>query len=200
MTTYIPSITIPSQVFLNPSASILLPVVLGTSIGYATGRAGTQKTYLRLKQPPLRPPPWLFGPVWTVLYGLMGYAAYRATFKGLSPFSSPDTIRTTKHTMTLYTIQLGLNLVWMPLFFAAKLPALATVDIVSLLGVNAYLTYLWHPIDAVAAYCQIPYLGWLSFATYLCAGVGYLNDWNLHAMHYENTKPPGKKDRETTEI
>ena len=42
----------------------------------------TQKTYLALKQPPLRPPPWVFGPMWTTLYGLMGYAAYRAWYTG----------------------------------------------------------------------------------------------------------------------
>lgn len=116
----------------------------------------------------------------------MGYAAYRAANIGLSPFSSPDIIRSTKHSMTLYTIQLGLNLVWMPLFFVAKRPVLATVDIVSLWGVNAYLTYLWYSIDRVAAYSQIPYLGWLSFATYLCAGAGYLNNWDLTVKDTEN--------------
>lgn len=81
--------------------------------------------------------------------------------------------------MTLYSIQLALNLVWMPLFFVAKRPIAATVDIVGLLGVNGYLTYLWSSIDSVAALCQIPYLGWLGFATYLSAGAGYLNDWDF---------------------
>lgn len=109
----------------------------------------------------------------------MGYAAYRATFNGLSPFSSPQTIRTTRHAMTLYTVQLALNLVWMPLFFGSKRPIEATFDIVSLLGVNGYLTYLWSSVDTVAACCQVPYLGWLGFATYLCAGVGYLNNWDI---------------------
>ena len=81
--------------------------------------------------------------------------------------------------MTLYTIQLGLNLIWMPLFFGVKRPIEATADIVALVGINGYLTYLWSSIDSVAAWCQVPYLGWLGFATYLCAGAGYLNDWNL---------------------
>ena len=109
----------------------------------------------------------------------MGYAAYRAAWNGLSPFSSPDTILATKHSMTLYTIQLGLNLAWMPLFFYAKRPIEATVDILALIGVNGYLTYLWSGIDQAAAWCQVPYLGWLGFATYLCAGAGYLNNWDL---------------------
>jgi benzodiazapine receptor len=81
--------------------------------------------------------------------------------------------------MTLYTIQLGLNLVWMPLFFGLKRPIEATVDILGLVGVNGYLTYLWSSIDPVAGLLQVPYLAWLSFATYLSAGAGYLNDWDL---------------------
>lgn len=109
----------------------------------------------------------------------MGYAAHRAAFNGLSPFQSPDTIRLTKQSMTLYTIQLGLNLVWMPLFFGLKRPIEATVDILGLVGVNGYLTYLWSSIDPVAGLLQVPYLAWLSFATYLSAGAGYLNDWDL---------------------
>ena len=91
MTTYMPSITIPQAVFLHPAASIALPIVLGTAVGYSTRRefqplssqepssdprhvyiaSNTQKTYLALKQPPLRPPPWVFAPVWTLLYGLV---------------------------------------------------------------------------------------------------------------------------------
>lgn len=109
----------------------------------------------------------------------MGYAAYRASFIGLSPFQPPSTIATTRHSLTLYSVQLGLNLAWMPLFFLAKRPIEATVDILALIGVNGYITYLWSGIDSVAAWCQVPYLGWLSFATYLCVGAGVLNNWDL---------------------
>jgi benzodiazapine receptor len=154
----------------------------------------TQRTYLALKQPPLRPPPWVFGPVWTILYGLMGYAAHRAVFNGLSPFSSPDTIRATKHSMTLYTIQLGLNLAWMPLFFGINRPVEATVDILGLIGVNGYLTYLWSSIDDVSTALQFPYLGWLSFATYLCIGTGYLNNWDLDAASKASAEEGKKQD------
>jgi benzodiazapine receptor len=178
MTTYLPSITIPTAVFQNTAASILLPVTLGLAVGYTTG-SQTQKTYLSLRQPPMRPPPWLFGPVWTVLYGLMGYAAHRATTAGLSLLASPQQAASAKQGMTLYTIQLALNLAWMPIFFGAHRPLEATVDIVALLGVNGYLTYVWSSVDEVSAWCQVPYLAWLGFATYLSAGVGYLNNWDL---------------------
>jgi len=109
----------------------------------------------------------------------MGYAAYRAVDRGLSQLSTVEQIRMTKHGATLYTIQLALNLAWMPMFFVAKRPIEATVDIVGLLGINAYLTYLWGSVDRVAGWCMAPYLAWLGFATYLSAGAGYLNDWNL---------------------
>lgn len=109
----------------------------------------------------------------------MGYAAYRATNAGLSSLSSSDTIRSARHGMTLYTIQLALNLAWMPLFFGARRPVEATADIISLVGLNGYLAYLWSSVDHIAAWCQVPYLGWLGFATYLCAGAGYLNGWDL---------------------
>jgi len=64
----------------------------------------------------------------------MGYSAYRAYSVGLSPFASADHQLKTKHGATLYSIQLGLNLIWMPLFFWAKRPIEATVDIVALTG------------------------------------------------------------------
>ena len=55
----------------------------------------TQKTYLALKQPPYRPPPQVFGPVWTTLYALMGYSAYRAWNTGISSFN-PEIVELTK--------------------------------------------------------------------------------------------------------
>lgn len=67
----------------------------------------------------------------------------------------------------MYTIQLGLNLVWMPLFFQLKRPIEATADIILLTGVTGYLTYIWGQVDEVAAWAMAPYLIWLGFATYL---------------------------------
>ena len=94
MTTYIPSLTLPSILFANPAAAILAPVAAGTAIGFSTRPKETQKTYLALRQPPLRPPPWIFGPMWTLLYGLMGYAAHRAWTTGMDSFDAKKVMLT----------------------------------------------------------------------------------------------------------
>jgi len=125
----------------------------------------------------------------------MGYSAYRAYNTGLSPTASVSQHLLTKQGATLYTIQLGLNLIWMPLFFWAKRPIEATVDIVALTGVTGYLTYIWGQVDSRAGWALVPYLGWLGFATYLSAGVGYLNDWDTASKEVDF--PPSTKLTDT---
>ena len=97
----------------------------------------------------------------------MGYASYRAYTTAADSFSL-DSQSLFDQGATLFTIQLGLNLAWMPLFFKFKRPVEATVDIVALTGVTGALTYCWGKVDKVAGWCLAPYLGWLCFATYLC--------------------------------
>src|SRR6187402_3623221 len=104
----------------------------------------------------------------------MGFSAYRAYSTGMSTLASTEKHLLTKQGATLYTIQLGLNLVWMPLFFVAKRPIEATVDILALTGVTGYLTYIWGQVDPVAGWALAPYVAWLGFASYLTVGVGYL--------------------------
>jgi translocator protein len=96
----------------------------------------------------------------------MGYGAHRAWTIGMASLD-PQKVELTRRGATLYTVQLALNLVWMPLFFGLKRPIEATVDIVALTGATGYLAYIWAQVDEGAAWCLAPYLGWLSFATYL---------------------------------
>lgn len=171
------SLTLPSAIFATPAASILLPIGCGMAVGYYT-RNNTKKTYDELKQPPYRPPPQVFAPTWTVLYGLMGYGAYRAWNVGMSSLN-PLIVEDARRGAALYTVQLAMNLVWTPLFFVMKNPFAATADIVALTGTVGYLTYVWSKVDPIASYCLVPYLGWLSFATYLTVAISHLNDWDL---------------------
>ena len=116
---------------------------------------------------------------------MMGYAAHRAYTIGASPTSlltsSPlESISTTYHTATLYTLQLTLNLLWMPLFFGLRRPIEATIDCAALVGINAYLAWTWGTkVDGLAGALMVPYVAWLGFATYLSAGSGWLNEWDF---------------------
>ena len=109
----------------------------------------------------------------------MGYASYRAFTTGTLSSATPRAVRAAHDGAFLYSAQLALNLVWMPLFFVLRRPAEATLDLVALLGVNGYLTYTWAQVDQGAAWCQLPYLAWLTFATYLSAGAGWCNNWDI---------------------
>jgi len=175
---YIPSLTLSSDIFATPALSILLPAAAGGAIGYFVAPKRTNDTYYALKQPPYRPAASLFPPVWMSLYGLMGYAAHRAWTTGMSS-TNAEVVEYARIGATLYTIQLGLNLAWMPLFYGKGKPILAFIDITALTGTVAYLTYVWGKVDDVAYKCMLPYLGWLGYATYLCGATGYLNNWSF---------------------
>jgi translocator protein len=116
--------------------------------------------YAALTKPALTPPGWVFGPVWTVLYLLMGVALFLIWKKGIKSAISKIAVK-------VFAIQLALNVLWSILFFGMQKPGLAFIDIVILwLGIVASI-YLFYKISKPAAYLLIPYLLWVSFATYL---------------------------------
>lgn len=90
-------------------------------------------------------------------------------------------------------MQFVLNQMFMPLFFKFAQPIPALIDISVLTGGVAYLTYIWNKVDKTAAYCLVPYVAWLSFATYLTAGTGYLNKWNTKRVDGELVSERNKK-------
>ncbi|BCS21546.1 TspO/MBR family protein [Aspergillus puulaauensis] len=165
------SIALPQAIFESPLLSTLTPVATGSAVGYLVNRHGTKPKYAKLEQPPFSPPAWLFPPVWTLLYGITGYAAHHATQTTLDPARSTG--------QTLYTAQLVLNHLWMPLFFGLRKPALAAADILLLGGSVAALMRDWWESDRVAFWLFVPYAGWLGYATYLNFGVGMLNGWTV---------------------
>ncbi|KAF2751018.1 hypothetical protein M011DRAFT_464810 [Sporormia fimetaria CBS 119925] len=114
----------------------------------------------------------------------MGYTAYRAWTSGQQSLDL-DKYKLAKQGATLYTIQLGLNLIWMPLFFGLRRPIEATADIVALTGITGYLAYIWGQVDPTCGWLLAPYLAWLSFATYLSAGCGVLNNWDFNRKKWE---------------
>lgn len=150
---------------------IVLMVLVCVSVGYYSGtvtRDSITTWYPTLVKPFFNPPNWIFAPVWTLLYIMMGIAA------GLV-WSSDSNIKAIKKALGVFAIQFGLNALWSYLFFGLHNPLLALVEIV-LLWLMIWETYnQFKKIDKVAAYLLIPYLAWVSFATILNASIWWLN-------------------------
>lgn len=142
--------------------NILLPVFLGGIIGIIISGS---MDYNALKQPPLSPPGFLFGIVWTILYLLMGIAYGILVYQG----KSDETVS------KIYWTQLIVNLIWPILFFVFKLRLLSILWIILLLILVINMILEFYKKDKMIAYTQIPYVVWLLFATYLNIGVYVLN-------------------------
>lgn len=115
--------------------------------------------YKTLKKPRYTPPSWLFGPVWTVLYVMMGVSAWQVwTQGGWGKNRFP---------LSIYTVQFVLNLLWNPTFFLIKKLDWALIDIIALLGVLATTIVSFNYVDPLAALLLVPYFAWTLYATYL---------------------------------
>lgn len=144
---------------------------------FVAGAIGSWATYANvrtwfplLNKPSWNPPGWLFAPVWTTLYVLMGVAIWRAWCA-----APPEGASTTRRLMTGYFVQLGFNALWSCLFFGLKQPQWALVEIVVLWGLLLWLQAgLWRT-DRLAGALWVPYVLWVSFATVLNAAIVRLN-------------------------
>ncbi|MFN3595719.1 MAG: TspO/MBR family protein [Rubricoccaceae bacterium] len=141
---------------------------IALSFAASVGGAATDPSvYARLETPSWSPPAWLFGPVWTVLYALMGTAAWLVWLQG--------GWRAQRVPLTLFLVQLALNALWTPVFFGADLRGWALVVIVLLLAsLTATLVAFWR-VRPLAGALLVPYLAWVSFATALNASLWWLN-------------------------
>ena len=141
---------------------ILIPVVLGGIVGLIISNF---MDYNTLQKPPLAPPGFLFGIVWTILYILMGVS-----------YGILDTRKLVDEKINkIYYTQLIVNLIWPILFFIFKARLLAAIWIILLLILIIYMIFTFYKKHKLAAYLQIPYLIWTAFATYLNIGIYILN-------------------------
>jgi translocator protein len=124
--------------------------------------------YAGLNKPFFAPPNWLFGPVWTLLYFMMGVSFYLIWKKGWKKSKN-------KIARNYFLAQLGLNFIWSPVFFGLKSPLLALLIILAMWMLIVMTIKKFLPINKWAAYLLIPYLMWVSFATLLNAGIWILN-------------------------
>lgn len=138
-----------------------------SGIGGAITATSVGTWYAALQKPPFNPPDWLFAPVWTTLYILMAVAAWRvwryAGFRG------------NRKALSVFAVQLALNLAWSFIFFGLRQPGLALVEIVILLAVIIVNTVMFWRIDRWAGGLFLPYPLWVAFATALNASLWWLN-------------------------
>lgn len=131
-------------------------------IGSLFTRPAIGEWYAGLTKPALNPPSWVFAPVWTILFVLMGLAAFLVWKRGLEQ-------KEVKIALGIFIVQLVLNTLWSVIFFGFKDPGLAFIEIIILwLAILATIIF-FGKISKAAAWLLAPYLLWVSFA----AGLNY---------------------------
>ena len=156
---------------LNNIYKLIISIVasnLAGLIGAVFSVSAVSTWYLTLSKPGLNPPSWIFGPVWTSLYFLMGISVYLIWKKGFKK-------KGIKNAMEVFLLQLILNATWSVVFFGLENPGLALINIILLWASIAWTMIVFYKKSHVAAYLLVPYLAWVSFATYLNYSIWILN-------------------------
>lgn len=124
--------------------------------------------YSTLEKPFFAPPNWIFGPVWTLLYFLMGVAFYLIWKQGWQK-------KKIRAAGKYFVVQLAINFIWSPIFFGLRSPLLGLIVIVTMWVLILTTIKKFYPISQLAAYLLVPYLLWVTFATMLNAAIVILN-------------------------
>lgn len=146
--------------------SIAIPLLVGGLAGFVTRESMMQ--FESLIQPPLSPPGWLFPIVWTILYTLMGISSYLIAQSGADEVEIAEA-------QTMYYFQLALNCLWPLLFFGLNWYLFAFFELLLLWLMVVVMIKHFAGISKTAAYLNVPYLIWPTFAAYLNLGVWWLN-------------------------
>jgi len=140
---------------LPAAAATLLPYVGGFAGSFIT-RKNIPNWYEHLVKPSWRPPNWAFGPVWTCLYGGMGFASYLVWRDGGDATA-----------LSLYSAQLALNWAWTPIFFGAHRVRAAFLEMCVLWAAAGATGLAFHQVNRAAGLLFLPYMAWLSLAAAL---------------------------------
>lgn len=145
---------------------IAIPLLVGGLASFLT--RGGMGVFMQLNQPPLSPPGWVFGVVWTILYILMGVSSYLVIQSG----AEEEEIN---KALSVYVYQLIVNFLWPTFFFNFGWFFFAFLWLVLLWVLVFIMIRRFYNISKLAGILQIPYLIWLTFAAYLNLGVWILN-------------------------
>jgi translocator protein len=147
--------------------NIAIPLAMGAIGAWFTSQY-VKTWYVTLNKPSFNPPNWVFAPVWTTLFILMGIAAYLVWLKRKE-------VQYFTRTVAIYLIQLVLNVMWSFLFFYAHEIGIALFEIIALLLAIIINAMVFYKIDKTAGLLFIPYILWVGFATILTYSIFSLN-------------------------
>lgn len=145
---------------------IAIPLIVGFVSGLIT--RDSMEMFALVEKPPLAPPAWLFPVVWTILYTLMGISSYIIITSDASQEEINKAIK-------LYTYQLAVNFLWPTFFFNFGWYFFSFLWLILLWVLVFLMIRRFYDINKIAAYLNVPYLVWLTFAGYLNAGIWLLN-------------------------
>lgn len=146
--------------------SLIIPQVAGF-IGSLFTRASIPTWYATLNKPFFNPPNWIFAPVWTLLFVLMGISLYLVLMQSAK--------QDVTNALIIFSIQMVLNVLWSFCFFYLRSPLFGLIDIILLLIFIVINIVAFYSISPTAAYLLVPYLLWVTFATILNASILILN-------------------------
>lgn len=148
--------------------TLIINLVISLGIGGLASflTRNSMDIYKDILLPSFAPPSWLFPIAWTILYTLMGISSYmiyesKSKLRGLA--------------LTVYTIQLIVNFIWPLLFFNGRMFFVAFICLIILWLIVIWMVNLFNKVKSLAAYIQIPYIVWLTFAAYL--------NWNIYILN-----------------
>lgn len=153
--------------FLAFVLCVALPLAIGGIGGFFTFQS-VKTWYITLNKPSFNPPNWVFGPVWTTLYILMGISSFLVWQKRKQTSLYDKAV-------VIYLVQLFLNLMWSFLFFYQQEIGWALAEIVILWTVILVNALLFYKINKIAGLLYLPYILWVSFASYLTYSIFLLN-------------------------
>ena len=149
--------------FDRASLVSLLPFVVvcftAAGIGSLVTNSSVKTWYAELHRPAWTPPNWIFGPVWTALYLMMAISAW-LVWREWSWSAS-------RFALTLFGIQLALNILWSIVFFGWRKPGPAFGEILLLWMMIIATAVAFYPLSLLAAWLLLPYIAWVAFASYL---------------------------------
>lgn len=151
----------------------VIKLVISCGVPLAVGLGGSFfvnsfNWYNSLNKPVFNPPGWIFVPVWTVLYLLMGVSFFLVWKRGFADKSG-------RAALACFILQLVFNAVWTPIFFGMKQPLIAFADIILLWLAIAATIICFYKVSKTSAILLVPYIAWVSFAVVLNAAIWMLN-------------------------